>query len=319
MAILRMVLPRSISRRVAPLGCAAVMLGSLTTSAALAQVVDVQAGGTAVQVDRTDGQAAAPRDSQVIQNDRQRPRSGENMERQIADWLMVDQQQMVNLAKFGMQKTQSPKVRELAQTIVSDHEAFARKLADAGSRGSDARRSADASDEPRDPSREAARDARRTADPDSDQGQGQGQDQDQERSGERRPLENLGARLDEGVERLADRAERVVGDAREGLGRAVDGERPNRSPRGLRWVEIHREIAQKLEDAARQDLEKRQGYEFDAAFVGMLVAAHLQQEATLDVLSSRATGDLAETLNQALASVKQHRQAAEQVMGQIKP
>lgn len=291
-------------RKILPLGCAAVMIGSLASSVVCAQVVDVQAGETAVQVDRDAVQVDRTRERQVIQNDGQRPRSGDNMDRQIADWLIVDQQQMVNLAKFGMQKTQSPKVRELAQAIISDHEALASKLTDASLRGSRAAQPANADDASGDRAREATRDARRDA--------------AQEQDGDR-PLENLGARIDEGVERLADRAERVVGDAREGLGRAVDGDRTNRLMRGARWVDIHREITEKLEQVARQDLEKRQGYEFDAAFVGMLVASHLQQEATLDVLSSRATGELAETLNQALTSVKQHRHAAEQVMGQIKP
>lgn len=301
-----------ISRKTLALSCSAVLVGSLAASPALAQDVDVKAGDRSVQVDRGSVELEGRNDRQSTQPLRQRPRAGEDMDRQIAQWLIIDQQNIVNLAQYGLQRTETPQVRALAETIVRDHEAFARKLSETGSRNSDNSadvdsadaESADASrDLPRGEQREAIREARR--------------DVAREEDGDGRVLGNLGDRLEDGVERLADSAERVVDEARDGLDRAVDGDRSNRINRGARWIDIHREITRKVEEVARQDLQKRRGYEFDAAFVGMLVASHLQQEATLDVLSSRASGDLAQTLEQSLATVKQHRAQAEQVMGQI--
>lgn len=291
-------------RRTRALSCSAALIASLAASATWAQDVDVQAGDTAVQIDRSGVQVDGQRGQRLRQSDRQQPRTPATMNRQITQWLIVDQQNIVSLAQYGLQRTQTPQVRELAETIARDHEALGHKLNDVGLRESSTSQPADLTDAPREEQTDATREARRDAVRDQD--------------GDRNRLENLGDRLEDGVERLADTAERVIGDARQGVDRVVGGDRQNRLMRGVRWIEIHREITKKLEDVARQDLQGRQGYEFDAAFVGMLIASHLQQEATLDVLSSRASGDLVQTLDEALASVKQHRAQAEQIMGQIK-
>ena len=283
------------------------LVGLLVSPPTRAQDVDVQAGDTAVQVDRSGVQSDAQSTQQAnradrqrqnrLQSNRQQRTAGANMDRQIAQWLIVDQQNIINLAQYGVQRSKTPQVRELAEAIVRDHEAFASKLREANLENP---ANSPAAESVRGEQREAAREARRDAARDED--------------GERRPIENVGDRLEEGIERLADRAERVVDEARDGLDRAAEGDR---TVGGARWINIHQEIIQKVEEVARQDLQKREGYEFEAAFVGMVVASHLQQEATLEVLSDRASGDLAQTLERALASVKQHRQRAEQVMGQI--
>lgn len=306
-----------VTRRTLALACFALLIGSFTTAVARAQIVDVQAGDTAVEVDRDDVQVETLRERQFPRTDRQRLGGGDNMDRQIAQWLIVDQRTVISLARYGLERSQSPQVRELAEAIAGEHEEFARKLVEASSRDSRNLPPNAATDVPRESTEEAVREDRR----------GRVRELDSNRRPvESRPLGNLGARLDEGVERLADTAERVVDDARVGLGRvaaeadrAVDADRASGRTRGARWMDIHRDIAQKLEDVVHEDLQKRQGYEFEAAFVGMLVASHLQQEATLEVLRSRASGELAVTIEQALASVKQHRERAEQVMGQINP
>lgn len=289
--------------------CSAVLVGSLTVPATSAQEVEVQAGDTAVQVDRNGAQLQTRPNQPATEPNRQRPnrqplRPGANMDRQIAQWLIVDQQNIINLAQYGLQKSQTPQVRELAETIIREHETFASKLRDGSGEGATTARPIDSEDTTRGDQREERREATREA----------RRDEVRDQDGQRRPIENLGDRLEDGVERLTDRAERVAGEARQGLDRAVDGDRPTR---GARWVDIHREIGQKVEEVVRQDLDQREGYEFEAAFVGMLVASHLQQEATLAVLSTRVSGDLAQTLEQAQASVKQHRAQAEQVMGQL--
>ncbi|MEZ6089284.1 MAG: hypothetical protein R3C05_14875 [Pirellulaceae bacterium] len=255
---------------------------SLLATSAISQDVQVDTPQVQIEVDRQRVQ---------VNRDRDRPRGvdGEEMrDRQIARWLITDQKNIVDLAGFGLQRTKTPEVRELAETIIRDHRRLTNQLASHFGKGADTA-----------PDR---RDRTRRTDDDRDDA--------------RRPLENLADRVEEGVERITDRAERAVNNAREAVRRELNDD--DRPARGLAWVNIHRDIADKAAEIAQRDLEKYQGYEFDGAFVGMMTAAHLQQEATLQVLSEHASSDMSELLDAALATIQAHRQRAEQVMGTIK-
>jgi predicted outer membrane protein len=262
------------------------------------QEVDVDAGATDVEVDR-DG----VRVDTGLNAETNRPqfRRGERMNHQIASWLLIDQRKLVDLTQFGLERSKTPEVRQLLETILRDHESLMNQLDSAAELATAGDRDASAT---RRENRQTRREAR--------------QERDEARGAERRPLEDLGERLEQGIERLGESAERVVADAREGIDRLVEGEQASRRVADSPWLDIHREITEKLASVAQQDLEQRQGHEFDAALVGMLVAAHLQQQATLEVLSSRATGELADTLSKARDTVEQHRRHAEQAMNRIK-
>ncbi|MCO8125337.1 DUF4142 domain-containing protein [Stieleria sp. TO1_6] len=299
-----------------------------------AQDVQIQAGQTEVQVD---GRPSATSDPAAVDGSRIGRRGAivdgsanaklmskqGSMDRQIASWLIVDQQSMVDLAKFGLQQSKTPEVRSLAETVIRDHQAFADKLtmlanqeqAQPVTRNPATRNNAPIETD----TRQRVADARRQLDEQREAINEQRRDAIRDRDGVRGPLENLADRLEDGVERITDRAEIAINNTRNAVDETLSDDTiavyaGNRSP----WVSIHHDISARLATTARQDLESRSGYEFDAALVGMLVAAHLQQEATLDVLSSRASGQLQQTLQQAASTVKQHRQHAEQVMASIK-
>jgi predicted outer membrane protein len=237
---------------------------------------------------------------------------------QIARWLIADQANLVELARYGLERSKTPEVRQLAETVVQEHQSLREQLAAvAGDRtrptwtrsedeiNRDQRRrfqqAGDRAEDAAEDRREAAAEAR----------------QDTDRLGDdiRRPLENLTERLEQGAERVADRTQRAVENTRDAVRRELnDDDRPTGR---MSWVNVHRDIVNMTTEIAKKDLEQREGKEFDGAFVGMLAAAHLQQEATLEVLSGRASDDFADTLQTALQTVRQHRQKAEQVMGEI--
>ncbi|KAA5542604.1 DUF4142 domain-containing protein [Roseiconus nitratireducens] len=234
--------------------------------------------------------------------DRARAMNASLSNRQLANWLLVDQRQIVDLAKYGLDRSKSPEVRQLAETVIQDHQDFSKQLrqVNAGDRNDD--QAADESDQRRDRRRNLLR----------NRGEADG------REG-RDALEGIADRIESGVDRLANRAERVVEETRDAVERNVADVR--RRPGGAAaagWLAIHRDISQRWSQAVRNDLENRDGYEFDAAFVGVLVAAHLKEQAVLEVLRDHADGDLKSTLDQALATTMQHRQSAEQVMQSIK-
>lgn len=268
-----------------------------------AQEVDVRAGATDVEVDR-EGVAVD------VNSPQQNPITDRPMDFQIAAWLLIDQRSIIDLAEYGSKHSQSPEVRKLAEAIIRDHQSLAQTLSEIGQattqprsnilrdRGQRAEAAEDRIDQRADTQREEAAAA--------------------PRDGARRPPASIVDRVEDGIERVADRAEQLLETGRDAVDRELTPERAVRSSARSPWIEIHRQIASNLSQAARQDLDQRQGYELDASLVGMFVASHLQQEATMEVLATRASPDLQSTLKQAADTIRQHRQHAEKVMNTIK-
>lgn len=286
---------------------------TLVTATTLSALLSTPAFCQDVSVDVNDGQTQVRAERQRVDvrrdRDARRPRDAANRSnQQIAKWVVVDQKHIVDLAEYGLQRTKTPEVRELAETIVREHQQLADRLSAMVNADTIPRESRSADEITRDQEQRSgaaedtvagSREARRN------------------RDDRRRPLENLGDRLEEGVERVADRTERAIENTREAIRRELNDDQPMRG--SVAWVDIHRDIAGEVAKTAQRDLEKVHGYEFDASFVGMLSAAHIQQEATLAVLSNRASGDLASTLEEALQTIRQHKQHADRVMQTIKP
>ncbi len=295
-------------------------LRSLTAVTTLSLAFSVPGIAQDVDVDVSDGETPVQTSQDIQQSSDSEFRSTQ----QIAKWVMVDQKHIVDLAKFGLRRSKTPEVRELAETIVREHLQFADRLA--GLADSSTRptwtRSADEIERDQERRVEAIRD-RFDENPEARRNQ----------DGDQRPLENLGNRLEEGVERVAERTERAFENTRDAVRRELNDDDRNNDDRNdddrndddrragdsVAWLDVHRDIANEVAKNAQRELEGDQGYEFDASFVGMLSAAHIQQEATLAVLSDRASGELASTLDEALQTIRQHKQHAERVMQTIKP
>lgn len=271
----------------------------LSATSLLAQDIELQSEDAVVDVDERGVDVDVQRESN-------RRRAASGMNAQIAQWLTIDQRSIVDLAEFGLQRTKTPEVRQLAESIIEDHRALARQLAGfqraTGGTTAEVRR-APLREDSREDARERLRDNRR------------------DRDGVRRPVENLVDRVEDGLERLGDRAERAVENVDDAFDddseRDVLVDRSSRGPTSA-WVQIHREIVERLSEMSKADLDKRSGYEFDASLVGMFVASHLQQEATMKVLAQRATGNLKQNLQRAVTTLRQHRERAEQVMQNAK-
>ncbi len=300
---------------------------------ASAQIVDVEAGGTRVQVGGGAGvQVDTPGGTQVdapavhvnaTANARQLSSTA------MVDWLLIDQQSIQQLAQFGLTRSKSPEVRQLAEAVARDHAALAERLQQlrvagvhvdgAASLSPDAVQRAEVNAErrqtirdQREETRDAIRDrreqigdARRAAD------------------GVIRPIERLADRVEDGVERVAEGAQNAAEATREAIDANLGDDRVARQSRMQvatpAAVQLHREIVAQTARIARTDLEQRDGYEFNAAFVGMMEAAHLQQQATFEVMTQHADGELRTVLEDALTTIKQHRQQAGQVMANLKP
>ena len=113
--------------------------------------------------------------------------------------------------------------------------------------------------------------------------------------------------------------------------RTEDGQPPSGSPTGsdqqprdasgqrgdmhgqLDVVQLKRELAQRCLASARKELEQKSGPEFDKCFMTMQVMAHVGAVDTLEVFKTHASGQLRQTITEALPTVQAHLEHAKTI------
>lgn len=313
---------------------ALIAASAMFTASSHGQGIQVEAGGTdvqvgggqGVQVQREGGQRARQGGGRAggnVQNPQARRGVGNAV---IAEWALIDQRNMIELAEYGLQRSKNEAVRQLAQQVLQGHQELATRLEPfaqnpGGQQGAGAR--ADAA-EGRAEGRQGARDDRQTRREATREARETSGTADADTGGLAGGIERLGDRLESGAERLAEETVDAAEATREGIDRVIDGD--DDRPAGGRMtgvnsplLDIHREIATAAASQARTQLEQYQGVEFDEAFVGLLGSSHLAEQATLTVLSDRARGELAPVLKDGLSSVREHLAQAKRTMEQLEP
>jgi hypothetical protein len=123
----------------------------------------------------------------------------------------------------------------------------------------------------------------------------------------------------------------VVGSARERLGAAVDTDRGVRNevvrgPEALAGavmadpsLDLRRKVSDRVAVLVRDDLQGTAPEDFDAAYLAHLVAAHLHQEASLDIVRAEIDGPFEDAVNDALVEVRRHRAIAQRMQNGIRP
>jgi len=82
-------------------------------------------------------------------------------------------------------------------------------------------------------------------------------------------------------------------------------------------MQMDRQIVQRKAQLTRQDLQSKQGAEFDKAFVGMAIPAHVHMIAQLEVIEQQGQGQLAQVAQQARPIAQQHLDHAKQLIKQL--
>jgi putative membrane protein len=80
------------------------------------------------------------------------------------------------------------------------------------------------------------------------------------------------------------------------------------------FLSLHRELGQACMDSTRQELESKQGAEFDKCYVGMQIGAHKHMLDTLKVFRNHASPQFQQTLTQAIDTTQQHLDHAKKLM-----
>jgi predicted outer membrane protein len=215
-------------------------------------------------------------------------------DQQIAAFLYGAAHNEVELAKFAQQHAKSDEVKEFAAHMIKDHSEQADHLArfagnlvtmKEGRRPESARRET---------GREEGRriEARRVP-PESREGA-----PETRRDADARRDEARGAEARGGREEATERAGAMHGP--------------------LNWTAIHKEIADQCLKSTKEELSRYKGDDFDKAYIGQQLAAHMQLEDALKVLQHHASGQLKQQLEQDLETIQEHFKEAQKIMDEQK-
>jgi predicted outer membrane protein len=81
--------------------------------------------------------------------------------------------------------------------------------------------------------------------------------------------------------------------------------------------QIDRQINERCLQMARDEMQQKSGAEFDKAYIGSAIGAHVHALAALEVISKQTQGTLAQVAQQAQPTVQQHFEHAKQLMKQL--
>jgi hypothetical protein len=80
---------------------------------------------------------------------------------------------------------------------------------------------------------------------------------------------------------------------------------------------LEKQIGERCKQNLREELEQKQGAEFDKCYVGSQIAGHMESVAKLEVLQQQGPDQIKQLAQQALPKVQQHLDHAKQLMKKL--
>jgi predicted outer membrane protein len=198
---------------------------------------------------------------QAGQRGNRQAQSGNRFDAHVADCLILGNQEEIALLKFGLEKTKSDQVKELAQSMIKDHEKAVSEL------------------------REFASPQHANVELTADSGQGRD---------------------------VATREARKV--PAEGDDAQAQGGQNNL------MMKMHRMAKRSHEEClalSKEELSKYDGHEFDQAFLGQQLGAHIGMLAKLKAAQEETSGELSQWTAKAQDTTKKHKDHLEKLMNEL--
>jgi predicted outer membrane protein len=193
---------------------------------------------------------------------RQGETAGNRFDSHVADCLILGNQEEIALLKFGMERTKSDQVKELAQSMIKDHEKAISELREFAS--------------PQHANVEL------TADESS------GRDVASTREARKVPAEADNAPAQGGQNNLLSKMHRMAKRSHE-----------------------------QCLTLSREELSKYKGHEFDQAFLGQQLGAHIGMLAKLKAAQEETSGELSSWTGKAQETTKKHKDHLEKLMNDL--
>jgi len=201
--------------------------------------------------------------------------------------VIKENQGEIEVSKIAQQRASSPEVKEFAAKMIKEHTAFLGKLQAA--QGGDA-------------------------------AQGQNRQQRRNERQQQRQVDNTATDNATNEPRSTDRDATTERDGNVRAGaRAAAGEMAGRgqSLPVQTLTSISDEIHDRCLAALKQELEQKEGADFDKMFMGVQCGAHMKMASTLEVLQSHVSQDLSQTLKDGSETAKQHFTHAKEIAMKI--
>lgn len=102
---------------------------------------------------------------------------------------------------------------------------------------------------------------------------------------------------------------------------ALNGNPPGAQQGGSTAIQqiasIDQQIKERCTQAAKEELQQKSGAEFDKAYIGSAINAHVHAMAALDVIGKQSQGQLAQVAQEAQPTVQQHLDHAKELMKKL--
>jgi predicted outer membrane protein len=203
--------------------------------------------------------------------------SNKEVEQYFATCLLKQNEAEVEIAQFAQQQTQNPEVKQFAQMLVQDHRQLIQKLQPLAGQ-----------------------------------------------HGARSNAPSLGAQSQTDAQRQASDTTRLPGASAAGqpnrnvnqnLTGIHEAGQPNAALHEV--AQIQEKIGERCVQALREELQQKEGAEFDKCFVGSQVSGHMHMLAELEVLEQQGPDQVKQIAQQARPKVQQHLEHAKQLMKQL--
>jgi len=243
----------------------------------------------------------------------------ESVDQYIATCLTNKNQGEIELSKLAQQRAESQEVKQFAAQMVKDHTAFVEKLRTAqgdnqGAAGQHGQRSGQSGTSTQSGSSRTNRLGQSGAGSSSESGS---QGSSSQGSGSSASSQNSSSQNSSSNDASDTRNQSTRIRLGQGTrSNAAAGASSDSIPVQT-LVSVDNDIHERVMQAMKQELEQKQGREFDKAFMGAQCQMHLVMVNTLEALQNHVSQDLQQTLRQGAETSKQHLTQAKQIKEQI--
>lgn len=199
------------------------------------------------------------------------------VEKYLAKCLLLKNNSEIELSQFAQQKAQNPEVKQFAQQMIQDHQQIGQQL------------------------QQVAGAQGRAGDQTGASGQ---YDAQRQTSDTTRLPGSSGASQATRTETNTSVAQGNPGQ--QGGDQAL-----------MQLAQIEQQIVERSAQMTRDELEQKQGADFDKCFVGAQVGAHMHMLAALETIAQQGEGKLAQAAQQAQPVVQQHLEHAKHLAKQL--
>jgi predicted outer membrane protein len=256
--------------------------------------------------------SASPTGERYTANFRGAPDAGsanKEVEKFLAGCLLQKNQAEIEMSQLAAQQSQNPEVKKFAQQMIKDHQQLVQQLQPLVGMQADANRRSSATGTSIQSERTTSSLELGTGDTDSVRGQTSGSD-----------ASSLDATADTSNTGAANDPPRSTSSTgRTSLtDSVVNLTGPGQGSGAIQQLaSIEKQIADRHKQAVMDELQEKQGAEFDKCYIGAAVGAHVHMNAALEVIAQQNQGQLSQLAQKAQPKVQQHLDHAKQLMKQL--